>query len=117
MPAINVSVAGFADVFAALAALPALVAEALAAAGERLSEDGTRYWRALVTVRTGRMRGSLSVRVVARGQAVHVYYYVAARGFYYRFQRQAREWDAALASYLAGRAPAVIGEELRRRIQ
>lgn len=116
MPAINVSVAGLDDALSVLARIPGAVRAALADAAKILSDDGTRYWRSIVTVRTGRMRSALSVRVVAQGSTVHVYYYTAPRGFYYTFQRRAREWDAQLAQYLVGRAPAVIRSQIDRQL-
>ena len=116
MPAITVRLTGLDDALEAIAQIPALLATAFAAAAARLSDDGTRYWRSLVTKRTGRMAASLHVIVTGRGLAITIHYVVGRDGFYYLFQREARSWNDALANYLAGRAQQVVTEEIRRRI-
>ena len=117
MPAITVRITGLETALAQLAQLPGLIAEALQAGAKRIGDEGTKHWQSLVSVRTGRMRSALSVQVVAKAGTVHVYYFVGARGFYYGFQPQRAQWDASLAAFIAGRAPQIIDDELRRRIR
>lgn len=115
MPEINVTFEAD-DLLDILRQIEGAIAGALAAAGKRLGEEGTAYWRSIVTNRTGRMAGALNVVVSQSGNALTVRYVVTRAGFYYSFQRDRERWDAMLVAFLQSRAGQVVGEELQARI-
>ena len=121
MPTITVPLSGLDSALSkvigdALQALTVAIAEAFVAASARLTEEGTTYWRSIVKHRTGRMAGSLHVVVSGGGLSLIVSFVVGRQGFYYQFQRERNSWNARLSQFLSDRAPAIVAEEIRRRV-
>ena len=113
----DIKVEGLAELAASLAQIPGAVDRALARAAQILSRDGTRYWRGLVSRRSGRMRRALSVETRKRGQGVEVIFFPdPSRAFYYRFQSGRDRWNRQLADYLNRQAPKVVAAEVDREI-
>ena len=115
MPDITVEIRGLEEFRRRMASVPGATRIALQVAAAGLAREGTGYWRSLVAVRTGRMRGALAVHVeTVGGVGVVVRYHVNPDGYYYRFQRRGPQWSKQVAAFLANRAQDVISAELQR---
>ena len=116
MAEIDIEVTGLGPALELLAGIPGAVQRGLVRASKRIADEGQAFWRALVTVRTGTMRMNLHVVTQVTERAVVIGYIVGVNGFYYQFQRQRRNWNAALVRFLSKRAPEIVREEVNRQV-
>ena len=114
--AFTVTVTGLDDLFKTLARIPQAIDRALASGGKEIATQGTKYWRSIVTVRTGRMRRALFVTVRASRGSLLVEFSIAGKGFYYLFQDQRAQWQQQLVTYLAGIGPTILRRHLQREL-
>ena len=114
----EIKVTGLTEAAAGLAGVPGAVAIAFKKSAVIIASEGTRFWRSLVTKRTGQMARSLNVQVVQRGPlAVEIHFYPdQAKAFYYGFQSERSAWNKKLADYLERLAARVVAQQVDREI-
>ena len=114
--AFSVTVTGLDDLFETLSQIPKAIDRALISGGKEIAAQGTKYWRSIVTVRTGRMRRAIFVTVRASRGSLLVEFSISGRGFYYLFQKQRAVWQQMLVTYLAGIGPPILRRHLQREL-
>ena len=118
MPAFSVEVVGLDELAISLAGVPDALARAFANSAKILATEGTKYWRSLVKVRSGRMRRGLNVTVIRNSPlSVAVVFYADDRkAFYYRFQPERERWNKQLSDYLDRLSRRVVSQQIDREI-
>lgn len=117
MPSIEVQVTGFDELIAKLDAIQMGIQPALQRASRRLAEQAVKSWRSVVAKRTGRMRGALGFQMRVIGGGVSVAFVVGTSGFYYRWQKDARQWTAHVEKFVRDNAAEYIRREVNLLIE
>ena len=86
---------------------------ALDRASRKLAADALKLWQGSVSRRTGRMRKSLRFTVRRVSSGVEVAFYVSKAGFYYIFQKDARQWTAGVERFLITNGKLYVLREIR----